>query len=194
MKIIDSIIIFLFGFALGLGCYYSLLSEAPTVVEPSELIIIEVNDSNNTSLSSEARVGGVGSGLFESSEGAGITSNEGKVSHLFLSACPYFEITAYCPCEKCCGRFSDGITASGHKIAKDDKFVAAPPFIPFGTLLAIPGYAGGLPVPVLDRGGAIKGNKLDVFFGDKDGISGHQRALNWGRRQLEVKIYKGGAK
>ena len=27
-------------------------------------------------------------------------------------------VTAYCPCSKCCGSFSDGITASGHKISQ----------------------------------------------------------------------------
>jgi len=68
------------------------------------------------------------------------------------------------------------MTASGHTIVKDDKFVAAPPFIPFGTLLAIDGYAGGLPVPVLDRGGAIKGKRLDVFFNN------HNDALFSSRR------------
>ena len=89
-------------------------------------------------------------------------------------------VSAYCPCEKCCGRFADGITASG--AVAEGFFVAAPPEIPFGTLISIPGYAGGLPVPVLDRGGAIKGNKLDVFF------STHQEALNWGRQKLLVRL------
>ena len=95
-------------------------------------------------------------------------------------------VTAYCPCELCCGRYSDGITASGRPAT--GFLVAAPPDIPFGTFIAIPGYADGWPVQVLDRGGAIQGNKLDVFFEDKDGISGHQRALNWGRQELEVKF------
>ncbi len=90
-------------------------------------------------------------------------------------------ISAYCPCELCCEIYSDGITASGHVIQPGDKFVAAPPHIPFGTMLEIPGY--GI-VPVLDRGGAIKGNKLDIFFG---GPEGHYRALQWGRKQLTVK-------
>ena len=94
------------------------------------------------------------------------------------------DVTAYCPCEKCCGKFSDGITASGRP-AKGF-LVAAPADMPFGTLLVIPGYANGQPVPVLDRGGAIKGNKLDIFFSD------HQTALNWGRQKLKVKLVKNG--
>jgi len=75
-----------------------------------------------------------------------------------------YRVTAYCPCEKCCGKFADGITASGHVIKPGDKFVAAPKSIPFGTVLDVPGY--GI-VKVEDRGGAIKDGRLDVFFGDK---------------------------
>lgn len=90
-----------------------------------------------------------------------------------------FNVSAYCPCPKCCGQYADGITASGHKIQPGDKFVAADKRFPFGTMLDIPGY--GI-VPVLDRGGAIKGNKLDVFFPT------HQEALNWGRQYLKVKV------
>lgn len=90
-------------------------------------------------------------------------------------------VTAYCPCEKCCGEWSDGITASGHRIAPGDKFAAAPPEIPFGTLLLIPGYSDE-PVPVLDRGSAITGNKIDVYF------DSHIEALNFGIKYLEITI------
>ncbi|KKN73487.1 hypothetical protein LCGC14_0400620 [marine sediment metagenome] len=93
-----------------------------------------------------------------------------------------WRVTAFCPCGKCCGKWSDGITASGHPAVGE--FVAAPPEIPFGTRLAIDGYAGGLPVPVLDRGGAIKGKRLDVYFDT------HQEALDWGVKYLSVKIFR----
>ena len=89
-------------------------------------------------------------------------------------------VSAYCPCQKCCGFFSDGVTAHGHVIQPGDKFVAAPPDYGRGTIMTVPGYGT---VPVLDRGGAIKGNKLDVFF------PSHQTALNWGRRKLVVKVH-----
>jgi len=99
-------------------------------------------------------------------------------------------VTAYCPCEKCCNQFADGITASGHKIQPGDAFVAACKAIPFGTMLTIPGYNNGQPVKVEDRGGAIGEGKLDVFFDDdpETGLTGHQRALNWGVQYLEVTI------
>jgi len=93
-------------------------------------------------------------------------------------------VTAYCPCRKCCGRYSDGITACGHKIRPGDSFVAAERKYPFGTEMIIPGYKSGKPVKVLDRGGAIRGNRLDVFF------DSHQQALKWGVRNIDVKVHR----
>jgi len=91
-------------------------------------------------------------------------------------------VTAYCPCEKCCGRWADGVTASGRPVTfNGGRFVAADRSVPFGTMIHVPGYGT---VPVLDRGGAIRGNRLDVFFPD------HTQALKWGRRTLTVTIYQ----
>ena len=92
--------------------------------------------------------------------------------------------SAYCSCRKCCGEFADGITAAGHLIRPGDRFAAAPPGIPFGTMILVPGYNGGRPVPVLDRGGAIAGNKLDLYFDT------HEEALAWGIKKLKVQVKK----
>jgi len=92
------------------------------------------------------------------------------------------EVTAYCPCTKCCGENAHGVTASGHDVSyNNSRFVAADNSLAFGTKLVIPGYAGGA-VEVIDRGGAIKGNKLDVFFAT------HEEALQWGRQFIEVTV------
>ncbi len=91
-------------------------------------------------------------------------------------------ITAYCPCEKCCGKYSNGKTACGHKIRPGDSFVAADRKYPFGTEMIIADYNNGEPVKVLDRGGAIRGNRLDVFF------RSHKEALKWGVKYLDVKV------
>jgi len=91
-------------------------------------------------------------------------------------------VTANCPCPKCCGEYSDGVTACGHKIRPGDTFVAADGRYSFGTEMLIPGYSNSRPVQVLDRGGAIKGNRLDVFFAT------HQEALEWGVKYLEVNV------
>ena len=94
-------------------------------------------------------------------------------------------VTAYCPCPKCCGSFSDGKTASGKRITYNGgNFVAADTsLLPFGTMLSIPGYNGGRPVPVEDRGGRIKGMRLDVFY------YSHHQARQWGSQWLDVTVY-----
>ncbi|MBN2317052.1 MAG: 3D domain-containing protein [Sedimentisphaerales bacterium] len=92
-------------------------------------------------------------------------------------------VTAYCPCPKCCGQYADGITACGHVIQPGDTFVAADKRYAFGTELIVPGYTHGQVVKVLDRGGAIKGDRIDVFF------HFHQEALEWGVQYLDVKIH-----
>ena len=95
----------------------------------------------------------------------------------------WMNVTAYCPCPKCCGKNAKGLTASGKPIAFDGgHFVAAPGNYAFGTQLVIPGYNGGEAVQVLDRGGAIKGNHLDVFFPT------HEQAKAWGRRHIGVTV------
>jgi 3D (Asp-Asp-Asp) domain-containing protein len=92
-------------------------------------------------------------------------------------------VTAYCPCDICCGPKAAGITASGHTVAADNgRFVAADPVLSFGTRLVVPGYNSGRPVRVLDRGGAIRGRSLDVYFDD------HETARAWGVRYLAVAI------
>jgi 3D (Asp-Asp-Asp) domain-containing protein len=97
----------------------------------------------------------------------------------------WMEVTAYCPCPKCCGPKASGVTASGRKVTHNaGKFVAADNNLPFGTRLAIPGYNDGRPVEVLDRGGAIKGKKLDLFYPT------HEQALQWGRKWVAVTIYE----
>lgn len=93
-----------------------------------------------------------------------------------------FTVTAYCPCKKCCGAYADGVTASGHVIKAGDRFVAADCKFPFGTRMIVPGYNNSKAVTVLDRGGAIIGNHIDVFFDT------HAEALKWGRQKLEIKI------
>jgi 3D (Asp-Asp-Asp) domain-containing protein len=91
-------------------------------------------------------------------------------------------VTGYCTCPRCCGKFSDGLTADLHKIRKGDAFVAADKRIPFGTEMIIPGYNHDRPVEVKDRGRLIKGNRLDVFFND------HKIAKKWGTRYLDVLV------
>lgn len=95
-------------------------------------------------------------------------------------------VTAYSPDERSCGKWADGITASGYSVWTNGmKMVAADTSIlPFGSLVSIPGYDDGSVVPVLDRGGKIKGRRLDVLYPT------HERALKWGAQRLEVTIWE----
>lgn len=88
-----------------------------------------------------------------------------------------FVLTAYCPCEKCCGK-TDGITASGVKAVEGVTIAADTSVLPFGTKVIIDGNT----YIVQDRGGAVKGNRIDVFF------DSHEKALQFGRQTKEVTI------
>ena len=87
-----------------------------------------------------------------------------------------YKITAYCSCSKCCGK-TTGRTASGTQ-ATAGRTVAAPAKFAFGTKLNI----GGNVYTVEDRGGAIKGNRIDIY------VSSHSAALQWGVRYLPVSV------
>ncbi len=89
-----------------------------------------------------------------------------------------YKITGYCSCSKCCGK-STGRTASGTR-ATAGRTVAASSALPFGTKVSIKGHT----YTVEDRGGAIRGNKIDIYF------SSHSQALAWGVRYLPVKVLK----
>ena len=87
-----------------------------------------------------------------------------------------YKITAYCACAKCCGK-TNGITACGTK-AKAGRTIAAPRNFKFGTKLSI----NGKTYVVEDRGGAIKGNRIDLY------VNSHSEALRWGVKYLPVKV------
>ena len=87
-----------------------------------------------------------------------------------------FKVTAYCSCAKCCGK-TTGYTASGTK-ATAGRTVAASAQFAYGTKLVI----NGKEYVVEDRGGAIKGNKIDIY------MNSHAEALAWGVKYLPVQV------
>ncbi len=89
-----------------------------------------------------------------------------------------YKVTAYCSCAKCCGK-TTGITASGTR-ATAGRTIAAPARFAFGTKLSLNGKV----YTVEDRGGAISGNKIDLY------VSSHAEALAWGVRYLPVSVVK----
>lgn len=90
-----------------------------------------------------------------------------------------FTATGYCPCSKCCGK-TNGITAMGTK-ATQGKTVAMSSKYAFGTKVEIKGMGT---YTVEDRGGAIQGNKIDIYFNT------HSQALAFGRKTVYLKIIK----
>ena len=90
-----------------------------------------------------------------------------------------FTATGYCPCSKCCGK-TNGITAMGTK-ATQGKTVAMSSKYAFGTKIEIKGMGT---YTVEDRGGAIQGNKIDIYFNT------HSQALSFGRKTVYLKIIK----
>lgn len=87
-----------------------------------------------------------------------------------------YKVTAYCACSKCCG-WNTGITASG-KMATANHTIAAPKTFSFGTKVVI----NGVTYTVEDRGGAIQGNRIDIY------MDTHSQALQWGVRYLYVEV------
>ncbi|WP_339228636.1 3D domain-containing protein [Oceanobacillus sp. FSL K6-2867] len=79
-----------------------------------------------------------------------------------------------------------GITFSGVKVKRDlySTIAADLTVYPIGTILYIPNYGYGV---VADKGSAIKGNKIDLFYDTVDDVY-----AQWGKRELEVYVVEMG--
>ncbi|WP_459998572.1 3D domain-containing protein [Paradesulfitobacterium aromaticivorans] len=86
-------------------------------------------------------------------------------------------ITAYTKNDP--GMDGRGITKNG-ELVKEGRTIAADESIPFGTEIYIP--ALGKTYTVTDRGGDIKGNRLDLF------MESREAAFEFGAQELDVLI------
>lgn len=79
-----------------------------------------------------------------------------------------------------------GITYSGVKVKRDlySTIAADLNVFPIGTILFIPGYGYGV---VADKGGAIQGNRLDLYYETVNDV--YQQ---WGKKTLEVYVVQKG--
>ena len=89
-----------------------------------------------------------------------------------------FKLTAYCPCEKCCGEWADGITYTGTKATAGRTIAVDPDVIPLNSIVFIDGKS----YIAEDIGGAIDGNRIDIYFDT------HQEALEFGIQSANVTI------
>lgn len=91
-----------------------------------------------------------------------------------------FKLTAYCACEQCCGEWADGVTYTGTEATPDRTIAVDPSVIPLGSTI----YINGQDYIAEDIGGAIKGNRIDIFFPT------HNEALQFGVQYAEVVIHQ----
>lgn len=98
------------------------------------------------------------------------TSESSEVSNLGTHM--VVESTSYC---------QGSVTATGTQ-ARWGVIAVDPNVIPFGTKVYIPQFDKVFIAE--DTGGAIKGNKIDIFMENSDD------AINWGRRNIDIYILK----
>lgn len=146
------------------------LSEDTVVEETTEIVVEEAVVENTTEIVVEETV------VEETTE---VVVTKGSITEVF-------EITGYCPCRKCCGNFSSEVTgkspstSTGVVPVQGRTIAVDPRVIPYGTKVYIDGHE----YVAEDCGGAIKGNRIDMYF------NSHQEALVWGRKHIEVTYSK----
>jgi len=89
--------------------------------------------------------------------------------------------TAYCACPECCGRWSDGFTATMSKAREGQTIAVDPKIIPLGSKVYIKGMGW---YQAEDTGTAMKGKRIDIFF------KSHNDAQRFGVKKRIVYIYK----
>ncbi len=95
-------------------------------------------------------------------------------------------VTAYCPCEKCCGAYSAAKKTSTGKSAWTEGVAVAPQAIPYGSWLWIDGIGWR---QADDTGGAMrqawkKHRKYHVDLRMKT----HAQARAWGKKRITIFI------
>lgn len=100
-----------------------------------------------------------------------------------------FKLTAYCSCEKCCDGWANNRPVDeygneivygsiGEKLVEGVSIAVDPNVIPYGSEVVISGST----YIAHDTGGAIDGNRIDVYHND------HQNAIEFGVQYCEVFI------
>lgn len=108
-------------------------------------------------------------------QGVATSENDDSLTigkEMIMTATAY---TAYC--KGCSGTTAYGIDLRANP---NEKVIAVDPkVIPLGTKVWVEGYGEAI---AGDTGGAIKGDKIDVF------IPTYEQAMQWGRKQVMLKI------
>lgn len=113
-----------------------------------------------------------------------ISCTEDPIEPVYLGE---FKLTAYCSCYKCCGKWAYNrpkdengkeivYGSIGEKLIAGTSIAVDPSVIPYGSEVVINGKL----YIAQDCGGAIKGNRIDVYFDD------HDEALKFGVQYANV--------
>lgn len=104
-----------------------------------------------------------------------------KVTETYLGS---FSATAYCieNYYHICNDGTPHVTATGGEPVPLQTIAVDPSVIPLGSKLRIKNENIDIIVTANDKGGAIKGNKIDIAN------TTHQLALEWGRQNVDVWI------
>lgn len=107
-----------------------------------------------------------------------VTTEETIVESNYLGT---FTVTAYCGCSQCCGAYAEGrgdvVTgAIGEPLTAGYSIAVDPNVIALGSTV----YINGQEYKAQDTGGAIKGNRIDMYFDN------HAEAVEFGVQYMEV--------
>ena len=84
-------------------------------------------------------------------------------------------VTAYCPCSRCCGKWADGITATGTRATAGRTCAVDPAILPLCAQIELDGK-----IYVAEDTG-VRGAAIDLFFDT------HAEALAWGVQHKTVR-------
>ncbi len=166
--------------AAGIAVVLSTAGSAIAVKELGSLIAepaISVTTSDGGTVLSTNEARGAAQGL----EARWFNGRRARVARTMM-----MKVTAYSPDARSCGDSADGLTATMHHVSTNGGALVAADttVLPYGSMLSVPGYDEGRIVPVLDCGGAIKGDHIDVLFPT------HEEAMEWGVKMLPVTVWE----
>lgn len=93
-----------------------------------------------------------------------------------------FTATAYCKCRKCCGKWADVPgTYTGAEPTEGITIAVDPKVIPLDSQVFVLRNGDWHCYTAQDTGGAIKGQKIDIYF------ETHEDALAFGRQEVRVR-------
>ncbi|CVI69681.1 Cell wall-binding protein YocH precursor [Eubacteriaceae bacterium CHKCI004] len=91
----------------------------------------------------------------------------------------WVKTTGYCNCSSCAGQWAGAATASGTRPRENHTIAVDKRIIPLGTKVRI----GDETYVAEDTGGAIKGNKIDVYY------ASHGKAMAHGVKYQKIRVY-----